>query len=55
MALGLHEPPHDPKGTEEIPIGVCGQAWDNRMVGPLEGRHTVGVLLIQDEVVASVL
>ena len=52
MALGLHEAPHDPKGAEEVPIGVSGQAWNDGVVGPLVWGHTVGVLLIQYEVVA---
>ena len=52
MALGLHEALHDPKGAEEVPIGVSGQAWNDGVVGPLVWGHTVGVLLIQYEVVA---
>ena len=55
MALGLHEAPHDPEGAEEVPAGVGRQAWDDGVVGPLVGGNTVGVLLIQYEVVASVL
>lgn len=55
MALGLHEAPHDPKGAEEVPIGVGSQAGDDGVVGPLVWGHTVGVLLIQYEVVAPVL
>ena len=35
MALGVHEAPHDPKGAEEVPIGVSGQAWDDGVVGLL--------------------
>lgn len=55
MALGLHEAPHDPKGAEEVSIGVGCQAWDDGVVGPLVGGNTVGVLLVQYEIVASVL
>ena len=55
MALGLHEAPHDPKRAEEVTIGVCGQAWDDSVVGPFEGPHTVGMLLVQNEIVAPVL
>lgn len=46
MALGLHEAPHDPKGAEQVPIVVCGQPRDDGVVGPLVGRHTVGMLFI---------
>lgn len=46
VSLGLHEPPHDPKRAEEIPIGVGGQAGDDGVVWPLVRRHTVGVLLV---------
>lgn len=55
MTLGLHEAPHDPKGAEEVPIGVSCQAWDDGVVGPLMGGNTVGVLLVQYKIVASVL
>ena len=55
MALGLHEAPHDPKGAEEVPVGVSRQAWDDGVVGPLMGGNTVGVLLVQYKIVASVL
>ena len=55
VTLGLHEPPHDPKRAEEVPIGVGCQAGDDGMVRPLVWCHTVGVLLVQYEVVASVL
>ncbi len=46
MPLGLHETPHHPKGTEEVPIGVCSQAWNDGVVGPLVGGYTIGMLLI---------
>ncbi len=55
MPLGLHETPHHPKGTEQVPIGVCSEAWNNGVVGPLVGGYTVGMLLIKDEVVAPIL
>ena len=55
MALGLHEAPHDPKGAEEVPVGVGCQARDDGVVGSLVGGDTVGVFLIQYEVVTSVL
>ena len=55
MALGLHESTHHPKGTEEIPIGVSGKAWDDGVIGSLMWGNTVGVFLIQDEVIAPVL
>ena len=55
MALGLHEAPHDPEGAEEVPVGVCGKAWDDGVVGPFERPHTVGMLFVQDEIVAPVL
>ncbi len=55
MPLGLHETPHHPKGTKEVPIGVCGKAWNDGVVGPLVRGYTIGMLLIQNEVVAPIL
>ncbi len=46
MPLGLHEPTHDPKGTEKVPIRVCGQPWYNGVVWSLVWSHTVWMLLI---------
>lgn len=46
VTLGLHEPPHDPKCAEEVPIGVSCQAGDDGVVWPLVWGHAVGVLLI---------
>ena len=55
VALGLHETAHHSKGAVQISISISRHARDNGVVRTFVWRHTVGVLLIQDEVVAPVL
>ena len=55
VTLGLLEGSHDAKSAEEVSLGVCGYAWDDGVVGPLPGPQAVGVLGIQEEVVAPVV
>ena len=55
MPLGLHEASHDPKGTKQIPVGVCGQPRNDCVIWALAGGQAVGVPLLQDEAVAPIL
>ena len=55
VPLGLLEGSHDAKRAEEVSLGIRGNAWDDGVVGPLPGPQAVGVLGIQEEVVAPVV
>ena len=55
VPLGLLEGSHDAKSAEEVSLGVCCYAWDDGVVGPLPGPQAVGVLGIQEEVVAPIM
>ena len=55
MPLGLHEASHDPKGAEQLPIGIGGQPWNDGVIWALAGGQAVGVPLLQNEAVAPVL
>ena len=55
MALGLLKGAHDAKGAEQVAVGVSGDARNDGVVGPLARPQAVGVLGIQQEVVAPVV
>lgn len=55
MPLGLLEGSHDAKCAEKVSLGVCGNARDDSVIWPLPGSQAVGVLGIQEEVVAPIV
>ena len=55
MPLGLLEGSHDAKRAEQVSLGIRGNAWDDGVIWPLPGSQAVGVLGIQEEVVAPIV
>ncbi len=55
MPLWLLEGAHDAKCAEQLPIRVCRNARDDGVVGPFARAQAVGVLGVQQEVVAPVV
>ena len=55
VPLGLLEGSHDAKCAEKVSLGICGYAWDDGVIWPLPGSQAVGMLGIQEEVVAPVV
>ena len=55
VPLGLLEGSHNAKRAEKVSLGIRGYAWDDGVVGPLPRPQAVGVLGVQEEVVAPVV